>query len=94
MKLGILSESATRPSQSVLSWLASHAGFPGLRLPAKAELLVLFADAAAQEELTVQGSNFGRFPVPGQTAAEVSSLKAKAERRRLVHFKCDNSAKV
>ncbi|MFH1498413.1 MAG: hypothetical protein ABII82_11360 [Verrucomicrobiota bacterium] len=89
-----MNESATRPSQSTLLWLAAHAGFPQRRLPAKAELLVLLADAAARDELTVKGSNFGRFPVPGQTAGEVSSLKARAERRKLVHFKCDNSAKV
>lgn len=94
MKQGILSQSAKQPSPSVLQWLAAHAGFPASRLPAKAELLVLLADAAAREEMTVQGSNFGRFPVPGQTAGEVASLKARAERRKLVHFKCDNSAKV
>lgn len=94
MKLGILNESATRPSQSVLQWLAAHTGFPAQRLPAKAEALLLFAAAAAHEERTVAGSNFGRFPVPGQTAGEIASLKARTERRKLVHFKCDNSAKV
>lgn len=94
LKLGILNESATLPPQSVLHWLAAHAGFPARRLPAKAETLILFAAAAAHEERTVEGSNFGRFPVPGQTAGESASLKARAERRKLVHFKCDNSAKV
>lgn len=89
-----MNETATRPSPTLLAWLFAHAGFPAVRLPDKAELLLLLADAAAQEELTVKGSNFGRFPVPGMTAAEVSSHKALAERRRRVHFKCDNSAKV
>lgn len=74
--------------------MAAHTGFPGQRLPAKAETLLLIADAAAQDEAQLQSSNLRRFPVPGQTAAQASSLKAMAERRKLVHFKCDNSAKV
>lgn len=77
----------------VLRWLAAHAGFPARRLPLQAETLVLLA-AAAQAETDAANSGNGRFLIKSRDVAKDSALRAHALRRSLVHFKCDNSAKV
>lgn len=75
---------------SALRWLQQHAQFPQRRLDRQAELLVLFAAAAGSGD-SGRGVRFlGETRDPAQTSA----MRAHGLRRSLVHFKCDNSAKV
>ncbi len=78
------------PLPTVVHWLARHAGFPGRRLPAKAEALVCVAALAAVEEEQARQ----RFLIQRRDPAQTSALRAHGLRRSQVHFKCDNSAKV
>lgn len=78
------------PFRDVVHWLARNAGFPAVRLPARAENMVCVAALAALEEAEDQQ----RFLIKGQDPAQVAALKAHAMRRSLVHYKSDNSAKV
>lgn len=82
-------EEAT-PLREALGWLVRHAGFPRLRLPAKAETMVCVAALAAAEEAEERH----RFELQRRQPGEASALKAHALRRTQVHYKCDNSAKV
>lgn len=86
--------SAPSPSSlfEFLRWLTAQTGFPHHRLPANAELALLAAVAAAEEEAGDQARE--RYLVKTRDPARDSALKAHALRRSLVHFKCDNSAKV
>lgn len=74
----------------VVRWLSRHAGFPGGRLPARAENMICVAALAALEEAEERK----RFLIKGQDPAQTAALKAHAMRRSLVHYKSDNSAKV
>ena len=78
------------PFQRTLRWLSRHAGFPGARLPAKAEALVCVAELASAEEAREQQ----RFLIERRNPAQTSALRAHGLRRTQVHYKCDNSAKV
>lgn len=78
------------PLHETVQWLARHAGFPSLRLPAKAEGLVCVAALAAAEEARDQQ----RYLIQSRDPAQTSALRAHGLRRSQVHFKCDNSAKV
>ncbi|WP_414661364.1 hypothetical protein [Horticoccus sp. 23ND18S-11] len=78
------------PLRETVQWLAQHAGFPSLRLPAKAEGLVCVAALAAAEEARDQQ----RYLIQSRDPAQTSALRAHGLRRSQVHFKCDNSAKV
>ena len=78
------------PEHEVVRWLARYAGFPGQRLPAKAEMLVCVAALAAAEEAQAQQ----RFALQRRDPAQTSALRAHGLRRSQVHYKCDNSAKV
>lgn len=75
-----------------LRWLASHAGFPGTRLPAPAERLVLFAAAAAAARpgRSAQLPHDGHLRDPNFAA----NLRRYTAQRRRAHIKCDNSAKT
>ncbi len=85
-----MSNASSNPLQQTVGWLATQVGFPARRLPAGAELLVCFAAlAAADEEAERQ-----RFLIQRRDGAKDSALRAHAQRRSLVHYKCDNSAKV
>jgi len=88
--LDSMSTVSTDPLKDTLSWLAHHAGFPGARLPAKAEALVCVAALAAVEE----AKEHQRFLLQRRDPAQTSALRAHGLRRSQVHFKCDNSAKV
>jgi hypothetical protein len=81
---------SNHPEQEVLRWLSQYAGFPRLRLPAKAETLVCVAALAAAEEAQAQQ----RFALQRRDPAQTSALRAHGLRRSQVHYKCDNSAKV
>ncbi len=75
-----------------LHWLARHAGFPAVRLPERAELMLLVAAAAAAEE--AEENSRTRHLIKSRDVARDSALKAHNLRRNQVHYKCDNSAKV
>jgi hypothetical protein len=87
-----VSESDQNPLLGTLRWLSRHAGFPTSRLAKHAEALVLLA-AAAQ---SLENANTSRpdFTVKSRDVARDAALRAHSERRKLAHFKCDNSAKV
>lgn len=76
---------------SIIQWLARYTGFPARRLDAKAELMVLFATAAAAEELP-QAVNGG--PIVRKDTAKQASHRQLARNRSLAHFKSDNRTAV
>lgn len=85
--------SESNPFFRTLRWLSQYAGFPQSRLAGPAETLVLLAAAAqALEENEVAGRP--SFMVKSRDGARDAALRAHNERRKLAHFKCDNSAKV
>jgi hypothetical protein len=87
----IMSTATSREAlPEVVRWLSQHAGFPGRRLPAKAEALVCVAALAALEEAEARQ----RHALQRRDPAQTSALRAHGLRRSQVHFKCDNSAKV
>lgn len=87
-----VSESDHHPLLGTLRWLSRHAGFPKSRLAKHAETLVLLAAAAQASENDL--SNRPSFLVKSRDVARDAALRAHSERRKLAHFKCDNSAKV
>lgn len=85
-----MSSSASNPLQQTVHWLAANTRFPASRLDNRAEtMLCMAALAAANEEAERE-----RFLIQRRDGAMDSALRAHAQRRSLVHFKCDNSAKV
>ena len=89
-----VSDSVSSPFLTTLRWLAANARFPASRLPDKAETLLLITVAAQQEESLANANQSGLFHIKTRDGAKDSALRAHAMRRSLVHFKCDNSAKV
>jgi len=89
---GGVSESDHHPLLGTLRWLSRHAGFPKSRLAKHAETLVLLAAAAQALENDLSGRP--SFLVKSRDVARDAALRAHSERRKLAHFKCDNSAKV
>jgi hypothetical protein len=87
-----VSESDHHPLLGTLRWLSRHAGFPNSRLAKHAETLVLLAAAAQSLENDLSGRP--SFLVKSRDVARDAALRAHSERRKLAHFKCDNSAKV
>jgi hypothetical protein len=85
-----MNSSSIDPLRDTVVWLSRHAGFPGVRLPAKAEAMLSVAALAAAEEAQAQQ----RFLIQRRDPAQTSALRAHGLRRAQVHFKCDNSAKV
>ncbi|MCC5024837.1 MAG: hypothetical protein J6386_19495 [Candidatus Synoicihabitans palmerolidicus] len=71
----------------VIIWLCCHTGFPGRRLAAGAERLVLFAAAAQVEEARVVRAE-GK--IERKNNAEDASKRQQAENRRKAHFKSNN----
>ncbi len=80
----------TNPLHATVSWLVSRANFPASRLEARAEALLCFAALAAADEAEEQQ----RHLIKSSDAALMSAQRTMANRRKQVHFKCDNSAKV
>ena len=78
--------------QQTVLWLAKHANFPAMRLPARAELLLLIITAAAQEEVALQRSP--RFLVERNDKRSDSSLKAYTMNRSLAHYVSNNAQKT
>lgn len=79
------------PFLQTLRWLADHTRFPGSRLPEKAELLLLVATAAADEELAVKQAAHSRIPLNPNFNAQIRNYTAQ---RRRAHLRSDNSAKT
>jgi hypothetical protein len=78
--------------QQTLRWLAMYANFPAVRLPVRAETLLLIATAAAQEEVALRRPP--RFLVERNDKAGDASLKAYSMNRSLVHYVCNNAQKT
>lgn len=85
-----MSPTASNPLQHTVQWLATHTRFPASRLEPRAEALLCASVLAAAEE----SAENARFLIQRRDGAKDSALRAHAARRSLVHYKCDNSAKV
>ncbi|MEI6106931.1 MAG: hypothetical protein WCR49_07925, partial [Opitutae bacterium] len=86
-----VSAPAQTPLQQTIRWMTNHAGFPARRLPDKAELLLLIATAAADEDLEVKNAVNAKIPFNPIYNAQIRNYTAQ---RRRAHIKCDNSAKT
>jgi len=91
-QLYLVNPNESHPLSRTLRWLTLHARFPTSRLAKGAEVLVLFAAAAQADE--AGGAGRVDFTVKSRDIARDAALRAHSERRKLAHFKCDNSAKV
>ena len=85
---------SAHPFANTLRWLSLHAGFPVCRLDAKAEKLLLLSVAAQIEEAGGMDGTRPDFKIQGRDGAAESAQRIHAERRKLAHYRCDNSAKV
>jgi len=85
-----MSAPALNPFRQTVGWLAAHARFPASRLETRAETMVCMAALAAAEEADERE----RHLIKSSDAAMMSAQRTMANRRKQVHFKCDNSAKV
>ena len=80
------------PLQSTVRWLAQHTLFPSSRLEARAEAMVcVSALAAAEEAATLAGT---RHLIKSRDPAKDAALRSYNHRRSMVHYVCDNAAKV
>ena len=78
------------PFRQTVGWLAAHTRFPASRLETRAETMLCMAALAAAEE----AGDRERHLIKSSDAAMMAAQRTMANRRKLVHFKCDNSAKV
>ncbi len=79
------------PFSTLLRWLSTQANFPASRLPDAAERLLLIAVANEADEIEI---NAAKTPIQRRDIAKDAAMRAHAMRRSLVHYRCDNSAKV
>jgi hypothetical protein len=80
------------PLQTTVRWLATNTLFPVSRLDPRAEaMLCVSALAAAEEAAAIAGT---RHLVQSRDGAKDAALRAYNQRRSLVHYVCDNAAKV
>ena len=86
-----MSDTTQTPLQQTLRWMTAHAGFPARRLPDKAELLLLIATAAADEDLETRNPQNAKVLFNPTFNAQIRNYTAQ---RRRAHLKCDNSAKT
>ncbi len=86
-----VSDNAPSPLQQTVRWLAIHAGFPARRLSERAELLLLIATAAAEEDLAAKNPTNARIPFNPNYNAQIRNYTAQ---RRRAHLRVDNSAKT
>ena len=85
-----MSAPASNPFRQTVGWLAAPARFPSSRLETRAETMLCMAALAAAEE----AGERARHLIKSSDPAMMSAQRTMANRRKLVHFKCDNSAKV
>jgi hypothetical protein len=81
---------STDPLRDTVRWLATHTRFPASRLESRAETMLCMAVLATAEEADERE----RHLVKSSDPALMSAHRTMANRRKQVHFKCDNSAKV
>ena len=81
---------AQNPFRQTVGWLATHTRFPASRLEARAETMLCMAALASAEDADQRE----RHLIKSSDAAMMSAQRTMANRRKMVHFKCDNSAKV
>ncbi len=86
-----MTDSAPTPLLQTIRWLTAHTGFPATRLPDKAELLLLIATAASNEDIRDRKVQNAQIPYNTTYAAQIRNYTAQ---RRKTHIKCDNSAKT
>lgn len=86
-----MADAAPTPLLQTLRWLSTNARFPAARLPERAELLVLIATAAADDEREIQSRQNSQLPAAKTFNAQFRNYTIQ---RRRAHVKCDNSAKV
>lgn len=79
------------PFLKTLRWLSAQVNFPSSRLPDPAERLLLMSVVNEAEEIAF---NAAKTPIQRRENAKESAMRAHAMRRSLVHYRCDNGAKV
>jgi hypothetical protein len=79
------------PFLNILRWLSAQVNFPASRLPDAAERLLLMSVVNEVEETAF---NATKKPIQRRENAKESAMRAHAMRRSLVHYRCDNGAKV
>ncbi|MBI3885317.1 MAG: hypothetical protein HY302_06260 [Opitutae bacterium] len=80
------------PVQKTLRWLSAHGSYPAGRLPADAELLLLFAAAAGEDEAGPRGAQHHKKVIPNANFA--AEMRRYTAQRRRAHINSDNSAKT
>ena len=80
------------PLQTTVRWLSTNTLFPVSRLDARAEAMVCAAALAAAEEAAAMAAT--RHLVQSRDGAKDAALRSYNHRRSLVHYVCDNAAKV
>ncbi|HEU5080208.1 MAG TPA: hypothetical protein VFT72_13430 [Opitutaceae bacterium] len=85
--------SPSPPLTQLVRWLGAHTDFPRVRLSDAAERLLLLSVAAANESEAAANQNAGGG-VQRRDQAKDAAMRAHAMRRSMVHYRCDNSAKV
>ncbi len=80
------------PLQSTVSWLAKNTLFPGSRLDTKAEAMICVSAIVAADEAAALAAT--RHLVQSRDGAKDAALRSYNHRRTLVHYVCDNAAKV
>ena len=85
-----MSAPAQNPFRQTVGWLATHTRFPASRLEARAETMLCMAALASASEAEERE----RHLIKSSDGAMMAAQRTMANRRKLVHFKCDNSAKV
>ena len=80
------------PLQKTINWLKIHTGFPERRLPDKAELLLLIATAAEEEDLGARHAQ--KKPGLQFNPNYNAQIRNYTAQRRRAHINCDNSAKT
>ena len=87
-----MSATEKTPLQKTINWLATHTGFPDRRLPNRAELLLLIATAAEEEDLDSKHAQ--KKPGLQFNPTYNAQLRNYTAQRRRAHITCDNSAKT
>ena len=87
----VVAETESSPMDKTLRWLTAHGCYPAGRLPAGAELLLLFAAAAGAEEISPRNDHH-RMVIPNANFA--AEMRRYTAQRRRAHINSDNSAKT
>lgn len=87
-----MTTTAQPPFHQTLRWLSAHARFPAQRLPEKAELLVLIATAAAEENASAAAAPANVALLKNRNFA--AQMRNYTAMRRRTHINSDNSAKT